>query len=325
MLVGTAGDRFGDSPELENVSFEIRAIVGLSTPLDFTDLSCYTGEDYVTVTALLERFLGGTQTEMPDVYALASPITYVKRGAPPVFLIHGENDTVVPLVQAENYLSAADAAGMDVSLLVAPGANHNLRCRGIPPRAGRADGHPSFNFCARIRRRKFSKLKPQNIFRRYLSAFAALGLILHDTAFSDYLSFPNRKACLRQHARAARPPFSSFRALGGRGSFLFQSVTRERWTLLRGFPFGKDDMPPRRSTACASYDALIQGAGLSAIEYFGCRPTIIVFMGELAHNFSPFMTKIGLRDDERFKAVCVCENGVLIKARTVECPRLDVR
>lgn len=127
MLVGTAGDRFGDSPELENVSFEIRAIVGLSTPLDFTDLSCYTGEDYVTVTALLERFLGGTQTEMPDVYALASPITYVKRGAPPVFLIHGENDTVVPLVQAENYLSAADAAGMDVSLLVAPGANHNLR------------------------------------------------------------------------------------------------------------------------------------------------------------------------------------------------------
>jgi len=39
-------------------------------------------------------FLGGTYQEMPDVYALASPIAHVRAGVPPTIFIEGEKDTV---------------------------------------------------------------------------------------------------------------------------------------------------------------------------------------------------------------------------------------
>lgn len=63
----------------------------------------------------------------PDAEALAarmSPVALVRRGQPPVFIVHGDADKVVP-IQSSTYLKAAlDKAGVPVRMFVVPGGGH---------------------------------------------------------------------------------------------------------------------------------------------------------------------------------------------------------
>lgn|GEM_PF-563815 len=49
---------------------------------------------------IFTKFLGGPKEEKPDVWLRASPITWIRRGAPPMFIYHGKNDWVVPVHQS---------------------------------------------------------------------------------------------------------------------------------------------------------------------------------------------------------------------------------
>src|SRR5262245_23880372 len=70
-----------------------------------------------------EAWLGST----PDRSAIAkrvSPVTYVRRGLPPVLLIHGNADTVVPYDQATRMRKALDDAGVPNELITVEGGGH---------------------------------------------------------------------------------------------------------------------------------------------------------------------------------------------------------
>jgi acetyl esterase/lipase len=67
--------------------------------------------------------------EQPDRMDLArrlSPITYVRRGLPPVLAIHGDADTVVPYDQSVRLTKELKAVGTDVELITVPGGNHGF-------------------------------------------------------------------------------------------------------------------------------------------------------------------------------------------------------
>jgi dipeptidyl aminopeptidase/acylaminoacyl peptidase len=53
-----------------------------------------------------------------------SPIYHVHAGAPPVLIIHGDADTLIPLDQSERFRQRAREVGMDVELLVRRGKGH---------------------------------------------------------------------------------------------------------------------------------------------------------------------------------------------------------
>lgn len=53
-----------------------------------------------------------------------SPITYVKKGVPPVFTIHGDQDTVVPVRQATRLDEAMKAAGAVHEIRIIEGMGH---------------------------------------------------------------------------------------------------------------------------------------------------------------------------------------------------------
>lgn len=55
---------------------------------------------------LIRQFLGGEQSEIPETYRKASPISHVTANAPPFFLFHGAMDTLVPFTQAERFRAA---------------------------------------------------------------------------------------------------------------------------------------------------------------------------------------------------------------------------
>lgn len=134
LLAAFAQDKFQDDPGLINIRYDIRCIVALSTPCDFVDLSCYEGEDLTRVKALLTNFLGYTDEQNPAIYAEASPVTYISRNALPIFMAHGEKDTVVPIIQADNYYAKAIAAGMHIEYIRVLNGKHGL---------GSADGKPT--------------------------------------------------------------------------------------------------------------------------------------------------------------------------------------
>lgn len=67
-------------------SSSIRAIVAGGAP---SDLTFYPGGD------LVPQFLGGTQQQIPQRFREASPVNYVTRHSPPMFLYHGTADQLV--------------------------------------------------------------------------------------------------------------------------------------------------------------------------------------------------------------------------------------
>ena len=59
---------------------------------------------------IVESFLGGTPTQVPERYELASPAALLPLGVKQV-LVHGARDDVVPPEQSRDYAAAARAAG----------------------------------------------------------------------------------------------------------------------------------------------------------------------------------------------------------------------
>jgi acetyl esterase/lipase len=69
------------------------------------------------------RFLGGTPTEVPERYAVASPYELLPIGIPST-LVHGTKDKVVPIDQSDRYAAAAIAAGDSVDEQRLKGVDH---------------------------------------------------------------------------------------------------------------------------------------------------------------------------------------------------------
>ena len=71
-------------------------------------------------------FLGAPIATCPDLVRRASPLTYVKPGAPPFLIIHGQSDTAVPSHQSELLFHALAANGNDATLCLVEGLGHGF-------------------------------------------------------------------------------------------------------------------------------------------------------------------------------------------------------
>ncbi len=70
------------------------------------------------------QFLGAPAQSAPDLARQASPLTHASVGAPPVLLMHGDADDMVPTAQSVRLAEALGAAGATVELELVPGATH---------------------------------------------------------------------------------------------------------------------------------------------------------------------------------------------------------
>ena len=68
--------------------------------------------------------IGAQPADAPEKARAASPISYVRAGAPPFLLIHGTADRFVPAAQSAGLADALAAAGTAVELLLLDGADH---------------------------------------------------------------------------------------------------------------------------------------------------------------------------------------------------------
>ena len=111
-LDGDAGDPAAEDP-VERVSSRVRAVVALFPPVDLT-----------RIVGPSERF--PALDFDPERAADVSPIRFASADDPPVLLIHGDADRLVPLANSEHMGAALDAAGVVNQVIVIEGAAHGF-------------------------------------------------------------------------------------------------------------------------------------------------------------------------------------------------------
>jgi acetyl esterase/lipase len=86
----------------------------------------YGPANFLTIESLSTRsnLIGGDLQENKEKSAQASPVTYVSRDAAPFLIMHGDKDERVPLSQSQELAESLKKAGVEVTLVVVPGAVH---------------------------------------------------------------------------------------------------------------------------------------------------------------------------------------------------------
>mgnify|MGYP005846653299 CR=1 FL=1 len=107
-------------------STRVRAVVAFFPPTDFLRWENDQPVDYTRKPKLMfSDGLGGHSKEEQDAMAARlSPARHVRSGLPPLLLIHGDSDPVVPLNQSLYMERAMREAGNEVKLIIKPGGGH---------------------------------------------------------------------------------------------------------------------------------------------------------------------------------------------------------
>lgn len=123
-LVGATGHlhSIGEPVGPGEPSSEVQAVAALACPTDFLQM----GGWHEAPDSPEAQLVGGPIRERLDAVRAANPISYVRAGAPPFLLVHGEEDEIVPIGQSELLARALRESDNDVELVRIPGAGHNF-------------------------------------------------------------------------------------------------------------------------------------------------------------------------------------------------------
>lgn len=89
-----------------------KGVVSLAGPLTLTALAGQPG----ALGSAIQAFLGGTPSQVPEVYRLADPVRLLPAVAP-VFAVHGIQDPLVPFAASQEYVAASRRAGGKASFV----------------------------------------------------------------------------------------------------------------------------------------------------------------------------------------------------------------
>ncbi len=113
-------------------SSRIQAACDWAGPTDISQFQSQMGPDNVYQGKPIDkspiaRWFGGIDKMTPERIALANPITHLTPDDPPILIMHGDKDNVVPVGQSQIFADALKAAGMKHELKVVTGAGHNMK------------------------------------------------------------------------------------------------------------------------------------------------------------------------------------------------------
>jgi acetyl esterase/lipase len=110
-LLGMETTRDNSDSALAKYSSQVQAVVDVSGPSDFTTNHDSDGD------AFLSAFLGGDYARHPEIWRDASPVFHVSKSNSPFLIVHGVQDTDVPVAQAEELADKLKQAGVSVKLV----------------------------------------------------------------------------------------------------------------------------------------------------------------------------------------------------------------
>lgn len=97
----TPGDPAFRGELTEDADTTVDAVVGIYGRYDWQDRSTPTRKNFQS---FLERVVvGRKQSRHPEIFEAASPLARIHADAPPFFLIHGDQDTIIPVGEARAF------------------------------------------------------------------------------------------------------------------------------------------------------------------------------------------------------------------------------
>jgi acetyl esterase/lipase len=108
----------------------VQAVVNGYGPVDFLQLEAHRGPQRECSAdapdSFESRFMGFPIQSAPERVREASPLTYVRPSAPPMLILHGAADCVIPVRQSELLYEALAAADCDIALCLTEGLGHGF-------------------------------------------------------------------------------------------------------------------------------------------------------------------------------------------------------
>ncbi len=95
-------------------SSRVQAVVNSAGPADLAGMF----NESMDGSGPIAQLLGGTPQQLPEAYAEASPLYYVRKDAPPILTIHGEIDRSVPVKQSFLLDAMMKEAGAPHTLII---------------------------------------------------------------------------------------------------------------------------------------------------------------------------------------------------------------
>jgi acetyl esterase/lipase len=127
LMVGMTGDDGNpDSKDpVERIGCRTQAMVSWFPPTDMVNWGMKDGYRLInTVRPNLFKEMFGTITDLTVQLKEISPIYHISDDDPPLYLIHGDKDSTVPLQQSQVLEAAYKEAKIPVELIVIPGGGH---------------------------------------------------------------------------------------------------------------------------------------------------------------------------------------------------------
>ena len=119
-MLGTSGDvkkLEGDLGKHQDVSSRVNCVIDEFGPTNFLTMNEFPGKmDHLAKDSPESKLLGRQITEIPELVREASPITHVTKDDPPILIIHGTKDPLVPYQQSVTFAEALRKAGVTVTL-----------------------------------------------------------------------------------------------------------------------------------------------------------------------------------------------------------------
>jgi acetyl esterase/lipase len=103
------------------------AILDFFGPTDLTSVIDEVGQGHGREVEedLVRRLLGGPLIDRMELARQASPLTYVGSGNPPVLILHGDKDDIVPYAQSQRLHALLDQAHVKNQFITVKGAGHD--------------------------------------------------------------------------------------------------------------------------------------------------------------------------------------------------------
>ena len=133
-LVGTAGGKNAFAPigGNEDQSDRVQAVCDIFGPANFTTVMQQADDDknvrnifkFNSPSDPYSQLIGVSLEGNKEKTDAVSPVNYVSKDTPPILILHGTHDALVPLAQSEEFADALKEKGVPVWLQKLPGSGH---------------------------------------------------------------------------------------------------------------------------------------------------------------------------------------------------------
>jgi acetyl esterase/lipase len=124
-MIGLTANDARFQPGFETVDTSVRAFVPIYAVYDFTDRDGIRGRRDPLRRSLERHIVKRMRDDDLAAFDLASPMSHVRDGVPPCFVVHGALDTLVPVEEARAFVGLLRAASTEpVAYAELPGAHH---------------------------------------------------------------------------------------------------------------------------------------------------------------------------------------------------------